>query len=123
MSSDSSYISLAENLLVLGLRDWVQAYEVVGEIVGSGIPATDDIVPELSFAILDYLLSNELMVAGSVSRDGFRAWPQTPEVALQTIKTEWRKLDDLPSLGDVCWLQNTDHGDKIGQSRSAAPDP
>ncbi len=117
MNSESPHILLARNVLVRGLDDWVQAYEVVGEIVESGIPVTDVGVPDLSIAILEYLLLNQLMVAGDVTEGGFHAWNQTPEAALHTIKTRWSKLDGLPNLGDVCWLNNTTLGDEIGRTQ------
>ncbi len=94
------------------------ACEVVSEIVEAGIEVDDESVPDLSFAILEHLLLNGLMEAGDVTDDGFVPWAVNPSEALSIIKAEWRKLDELPNLGDVCWLNNTALGDEIGRKKA-----
>ena len=94
------------------------ACEVVAEIVESGIDVNDESVSHLSFQILEHLMLNGLMEAGDVSDNGFQPWPVSSVDALSLIKTEWLKLDELPNLGDVCWLRNTTLGDEIGRSKA-----
>ena len=107
-------ITLATNVLVRGLDDWVMACDVVAEIVESGIDVDDESVSQLSFQIIEHLILNELMEAGDVSDDGFVPWSVNPPDAMSLIRTEWRKLDRLPNLGEVCWLRNKTLGDEIG---------
>ena len=94
------------------------ACEVVSEVVEAGVDANDENVSETFFAVLEHLLMNGLMEAGDVTDTGFIPWPVDPTEALSIIKAEWRKLDELPNLGDVCWLNNTALGDELGRNRA-----
>ena len=93
------------------------ACEIVSEVVEAGIEVNDESVSDLSFAILEHLLLNGLMEAGDVTENRFVPWAVDPPEALNIIKAEWRKLDELPNLGDVCWLNNTALGDELGRKR------
>lgn len=91
------------------------ACEIVSEIVETGVAASDENISEMSFAILEHLLLNGLMEAGDVTDTEFIPWSVDPMEALSIIKAEWRKLGELPNLGDVCWLNNTALGDELGR--------
>ena len=94
------------------------ACEIVSEIVESGVDVNDESIQDLSFDALEHLILSGLMEAGDVSDDGFSPWNVEPADALNIIKTEWRKLDGPPSLGDVCWLRNTALGEEIGRKKA-----
>jgi hypothetical protein len=52
------------------------------------------------------------MNAGDVTLDGFKDWDTAPNEVLERVEREWVALGRAPNLGEICWLSNTEAGDK-----------
>lgn len=107
---------MTKQLLIRGLDDWVNAYELVWIAKEFGGAANDDAAFELAVATLRTVLEGGLMRAGDLTRDGFSSWDLEPEEALHRIVREWRDLGRAPRLGELCWLQNTAEGNEQARS-------
>lgn len=55
------------------------------------------------------------MELGDLSKEGFCMWNLPIEECLNRVEREWNALGRNPSLGEICWLQNTDKGNALGE--------
>jgi hypothetical protein len=100
-----------DELLLRGLDDWLQLAEVVF-VVGSADPAlSKDEKKVRTLEVVSEMLDGGLVEAGDVTADGFVSWRLSPTMAINTIIDRWSRLEDLPGIGEVCWLANTPAGD------------
>jgi hypothetical protein len=108
--------AFVDGILTRGLHDWIQAAEVVS-VVKSALPTAPEVdILDLSLSVIRELVKGGLMSAGDVTTDGFREWGLEQEAAVERIEREWIALGRRPGLGEVCWLSNTDAGDKRAQA-------
>lgn len=110
--------SLIEKLLVDGLDDHTNANWVVA-IAHRGLNVADTRdLRAIAIGLIAELLLEGLMVAGDLERDGhFYPWNLEPHAALRRIIDEWSEwgLEQSPTPGAVCWLDNTEKGDEVGR--------
>ena len=99
-------------ILLAGSDDWVYLAEALrivevntGEHPSSAMRITLDIVREL--------LEGDLVQVGDVTDVGFQAWKMSTDECLRRIEAECEALGREPSLGEICWLQNTEAGNRI----------
>ncbi|MEU7474588.1 hypothetical protein AB0A63_01305 [Lentzea sp. NPDC042327] len=98
--------SIATELLIDGLTDWVHADLPIGwarETVG------EDFKP-IAVAVVEYVVLGGLMVAGDLGGTGFEAWPGTPADHVRTVVERYEAYDWNPQ-GMAGWLANTEAGD------------
>jgi hypothetical protein len=105
-------IESIDEILMLGLDDWIQASEIASVARTVGGAATEGEVQRLSLDIIRGVIKEGLMAVGDVTTQGFHAWVLSTEEALERIEREWKALGRNPSLGEICWLSNTEKGDK-----------
>lgn len=101
-----------DEILLLGLDDWIQATEIASVARMVGGATTEDEARELSIKIINEVVQAGLMKAGDVRQGGFHEWDLVANEALERIKREWSALGRGPNLGEICWLSNTEEGDK-----------
>lgn len=100
-----------DEVLILGLDDCVQAFQVASFSQTEGGAKGIDELRELSMRCLRTLLADCLMQIGSVTADrGFVPWSLPTEDALTRVEKEWRLLPRGPTLGDIFWLNLTPKG-------------
>jgi hypothetical protein len=100
-----------DEMLVSGLRDWVQASEVASLSMEVGGASTDSEIRTLSLTVIRDALEQGLMTVGDLTREGFTPWGGEGEAAIHRVEASWLDLGRGPNLGEVCWLCNTDAGD------------
>jgi len=105
-------------IVVRGLHDWIQAMEVRGVLQWRGVTAHDEI-RNLTLAIVRAVLEQELMTIGTFVQGQFTEWQVPVEQALARVAREWDALGDLPGMGDLFWLSNTEKGDQRGREWQA----
>jgi hypothetical protein len=54
---------------------------------------------------------------GALTNEGFVAWQPPMDNAVQCIRLERLALDREPTTGNICWLSNTEEGDRVARSR------
>lgn len=104
-------------LLSDGADDWVDMAGLTCIAKWTGGAETANEITRLSFQLIEEVVAKELMVIGDLlTPDGrFGKWDMPHEEAMKKIEKEWSELGRLPSLWEVCWLCNTEKGDKIGK--------
>ena len=112
--------SLVDELVVAGADDWVTAAEVAWIAKSMGSATTLHEIKALSVELMHAVLAAGLMEAGDVTDGGFLAWEVPPEEAVARIERSWEQLGRLPNIGDVCWLANTDAGNR--RAHTVTPD-
>lgn len=107
-----NFHACVNEILLLGLDDWIQAAEVASVARTVGGAATEGDVQQLSIEIIREVIRSGLMKAGDVTHNGFQEWNLTPNETLDRIEHEWAALGRGPNLGEICWLLNTEKGDE-----------
>lgn len=112
-----------DDLLMHGCDDWVDACEVTSVVIsvgGIGIKSPDEI-RELSLELIRAVVRQGLMELGDLeSGEGFRKWDLSIEEGLSRVERDWTALGRNPTLWEVCWLNNTERGEEIGERVLAA---
>ena len=120
-----------KEIVVRGLRDYIQAGEVRSVVRRMGGVTTDHEVRSVTLAIVRAVLKQQLMtigglVPGEVSstigglvKSEFREWQVPIEEAIARVTREWDALGRLPSIGEVFWLSNTGKGEQKGREWEA----
>ena len=105
-------MTIPEKILKTGEDDWVPLIVVVGLVRQQMPDAQEGSVIESTLRIIGELVNAGLMTIGDLSgpKGGFKSWRLSPTEALHRIRGEWLALNRPISLGDVCWLANTDEG-------------
>lgn len=102
-----------DEVLLRGLDDWVDLSELIWVVQSSTDAGTPADVYELAVELLSELLSDELMVVGTVTEtEGFRPWRLSQDEALQRVRRELTQLDRDLLPGEICWRSNTSAGDR-----------
>jgi hypothetical protein len=101
-----------EEILNRGLDDWVHAAELVYVTISVGGAVTDAEIRDLSIEILRKVVKEGLMEVGDLTTQGFHAWNLPADEALDRIEREWNSLGRPPDIAEICWLSNTEEGDK-----------
>jgi hypothetical protein len=107
-----------EDVLDRGLDDWIDITEVASVAKTVGGAVTDAEIQELSIEIIRSVIQEGLMEVGDVTTDGFHRWGLSPDEALKRIEHDWGALGRWPYIGDICWLSNTEEGDKRARQLS-----
>lgn len=99
------------NLLLTGLDDWVLFDDVIFEarrMAPAGDPRT------AAIGLVGELLDLGLVEVGDVTdgAGGFVAWDLPHDEVLARIRAMLDALDDAPLPYALCWLSNTDEGDR-----------
>ncbi len=102
---------MIDELLVLGVDDWVMAADVAWLAKSIGGAASDEDVLDLAIAVIEEVVTRALMQIGDVTDGGFFEWDVSAQDAVERVAREWRALGRSPDLGEVCWLANTPAGD------------
>ena len=103
-----------DELLIRGCDDFLylaEAWSVV-KFIGGGSPVE---LQELTIDLIRVVVHQRLMEIGDVRKDGFHKWEMPIEESLGRVEREWNALGRNPSLGEICWLQITDKGRKLGE--------
>jgi hypothetical protein len=111
---------LEQEVLVRGLDDWIYLAEIIS-IAKRQMLLPDASAIDRSIDALSCLLACGLVEAGMAVRAAgwtpkrpiteFRAWGTAREETIRRIREEIKRLDGrLPSIGEVCWIRNTDAG-------------
>jgi hypothetical protein len=101
-----------DEILNRGLDDWVHAAELVFVAISVGGAVTDAEIRDLSIEILRKVIKEGLMEVGDLTTQGFHAWDLPADEALDRIEREWNALGRPPDIAEICWLSNTEAGDK-----------
>lgn len=116
------------DLLIRGLDDDIQASEVASVTMLVGGAATQDEVREMSLRLIREVVQQGLMDVGDTvgigydpnllalyKRVDFRPWKLPFKEAMDRVEREWNALGRNPSLGEICWLVNTEKGKELGK--------
>jgi len=100
-----------------GCDDWVNAAEVTSVAKFTGHAQSEDEIRSVSLKLIREVVQQGLMEIGDLPDEGRRLklWPMTSQECLDRVEREWNALGRNPSLGEICWLQNTDKGDALGE--------
>ena len=111
-------IECINDLVMRGCDDWVDASEVTSVAKFTGHARTEDEIRSLSLELIRKVVRQGLMEIGDLPDKSRRLalWPMTPQECLDRVEREWKALGRNPSLGEICWLQNTDKGNTLGES-------
>lgn len=102
-----------DEIILRGLDDWVDLSEFIWVVQSSTDARTPADVYELAIELLGELLSDGLIVVGTVTEtEGFCPWPLAKDEALQRVRRELAQLDQDLLPGEICWLSNTLAGDQ-----------
>jgi hypothetical protein len=110
----SQLSTIADDVLIEGLDDWIQASYVVSiamEVTETSRPVE---MRGVALQVLKSLLDSRLMEPGDLAESGFKPWNVALPLAIARIEAAWPP-NFAPSLGDVCWLSNTAEGDARGK--------
>lgn len=101
-------------VLIEGTGDWVYLAGVVRtvELINGG-SATE--VRQWTLQIIRSLMESGLIEVGDLTKDGFRKWLTPIGDSVSRVEREWNTLGRPPSLGEICWLQNTAKGNALGK--------
>jgi hypothetical protein len=107
---------IRSDVLDEGLDDWFQLVTVAW-LVSQELPdAPRDEKIEAGATVIRSLLEDGMIRVGDVfDGQGFVAWEMSIDDIVKHIEAKWRSLPKEPSIGDVCWIENTDLGDKYAQ--------
>lgn len=97
-----------------GLDDWIQASEVASIAIWAGGAKGDQQIRQLSLDTIHHVLERGWMRIGELSENGFVQWRASLAEALERVEQAWPS-QGTPDLGDVCWLANTELGNKIAK--------
>jgi hypothetical protein len=114
------------DLLLRGLDDDIQASEVASVVMRVCGAATQDQVRELSLGLIREIVRQGLMEVGDIIGIGFhpsrryasvrfQRWDLSFEEGMERVAREWRALGRNPSLGEICWLINTERGNEVAR--------
>ncbi|MBA3947899.1 MAG: hypothetical protein H0X37_25520 [Herpetosiphonaceae bacterium] len=102
---------VTNELLIDGLDDWVYLAQLKGILLHVAGITNEQVIMEEALATLDVVLRAGFVEIGDVIKNvGFVPWNMSIEAALDRVRREWQQLNGGPSLGDICWLQNTPKG-------------
>jgi hypothetical protein len=95
-----------------GYDDFVNLVEISSRLMRTtGMSGTPLMRETLS--VIRYILEAGLMRVGDLrERVGFVAWLGNTDDALARVEREWLTLGHDPSLGNVCWFENTAAGNE-----------
>ena len=113
-----------DDLLMRGCDDWINVAEVTSVAKFMGHARSEGEIQDLSLNLIREVVERCLMEIGDLPDQGRRLnlWPMTPEECLERVEREWKALGRNPSLGEICWLQNTDKGNALGEALFKARD-
>jgi hypothetical protein len=123
------------DLLIRGLDDIIQAAEITSVAMQVGGAATQDEVRDLSLGLIREVVHLGLMELGDIVGTGiynptlkveigkFQRWDHSFEEAMERVACEWRALGRNPSLGEICWLCNTEKGNEVARQLLSRGDP
>ena len=106
-----------DDLVMRGCDDWLYAAEVAYAANEIGHAQSADEIRDLSLKIIREIVEQGLMEIGDLPDEGRRLklWPMTPQECLDRVEREWKALGRNPSISEICWLQNTDKGNALGE--------
>jgi hypothetical protein len=106
-----------DDLLMRGCDDWVDVAEVISVAKFTGHARSAEEVRDLSLKLIREVVQQGLMEIGDLPDQGrcLKLWPIAPQQCLDRMEREWDALGRNPSLGEICWLQNTDKGNTLGE--------
>lgn len=102
---------LKEQLLVAGLDDWLHLPDIAWAAKLAGAKTKEQAIETAASAVRS-LVEGGFMQIGEVSDGGFFEWDLGIDEALRRMKEGWLALEHEPAPGDVCWLSNTEEGNK-----------
>ena len=105
------------DVVMRGCDDWLDACGVASVAINIGHTLSAEEIQNLSLKIIQEVVEQGLMEIGDLPDEGRRLklWSMTPQECLDRVEREWKALGRNPSLGEVCWLQNTDRGNALGE--------
>jgi len=109
--------AIEREILRAGSDDWVPLLDV--EMLARRLDPDADPLGAVE-AALAALLDDELVELGDVSDGGFFAWEDSPDGALNRLRTEWRKGRSQDDRAFICWVNNTAAGDAAVGNRGSA---
>ena len=112
------------DLVMRGCDDWVDACGVASVAIQVGHAQSAEEIRDLSLKMIRDVVQQGLMEVGDLPEQGRRLnlWPMTPQECLSRVEREWKALGRNPTLWEICWLQNTDKGNALGESLFKARD-
>jgi hypothetical protein len=116
-SAQNLFARVRDDVVLSGINDWVGLWEVVRSVqqyVEPTIAAADE-VQDLVILVIEKLLAEHLVEIGDLHGLDFHPWSISDREALTRVRTAWHALGRDPSIGEVCWLNNTDQGDALAQ--------
>jgi hypothetical protein len=103
-------------VLVEGLDDWVGIWSVVREVREQEGRLADEEVRRRVVDLVRRLSEGGYIRIGHPTAEGdFRAWGLTASEAAERIVSQWGALRRDPDIGEICWLENTDLGDRAAR--------
>jgi hypothetical protein len=95
-----------EELLARGVDDWVSVAEVVALTEGDTVRAV---------ALVQQALTEGTALAGTLTEEGFTAWPGDPALSAARIAAALSG-GQQQRKGSIAWLCNTPSGDELGMA-------
>jgi hypothetical protein len=99
---------IADEVLREGVDDWVPI-DVLLWYAQQASHGSQDSFEKLVAMVLEFLLSNGLMLVGEIGDSGFESWNDSPNEAVGRVIRECERVSWKP-LGGLFWLSNTRKG-------------
>jgi hypothetical protein len=110
--------SIAEDLVLRGLDDWLDLSEVVW-VVRSKTGVDGEQLRSATLEAIRQVLEAKLVTVGDLTTCNFVPWNSPTESSLKRIEAEWKTLNQRPGLGDVAWFSTTPAGDALAKQLKA----
>lgn len=118
MSQPWSSQAVLDYLPSSGVDDWIDMHLVAYVVRSQGVIGSDE-VTVVAFGVIAQLIARGLVWPGDLvpGEKGLRLWETSADEALMKIVEGWNEVgpDELYP-GAVCWLQNTEPGEELGEA-------
>lgn len=98
---------ILEDVLAECRDDYVGLWSIVRKVKNWKKDASQ--ILSATMSIVDELLRNHDVVAGTFEQATFCIWSQPIESILRKVEGEWRALGRDPDIGEIVWFKSADY--------------
>ena len=101
-------------ILRAAVVDWVSLAEAVSYVRSARPQSSPATLRALTLDLVSDLVRDGLVQVGDL-RPRFAAWEGTRDHVVEALREAWPEAMTEPDVGDVCWLDVTPEGERIGR--------
>ncbi|MDX9865793.1 MAG: hypothetical protein RBT34_13400 [Anaerolineaceae bacterium] len=109
---------LEKRLLAYCIEDYMGLWVVVGKVYGTGYNYKKELpiwVREKTMEVLLKLLSQKLIIIGTMIKGRFEPFSDSNDCILKKIEKEWDDLGRPPNIGDTFWIIASEKGEQLAK--------